>query len=131
MKQWILLVAAGIALSVMPTQAHHSIASAYDSSQQLTLEGVVTEFHFIFPHPFVTIDVSQGSTPWMLEMDNRSELARAGMTSQTLKPGDRIVVTGSPARGGRQSLYIRTLERPADGFRYEQIGRSPRIRTAR
>jgi hypothetical protein len=79
------------------------------------------------------IDVEDGSgrAQWLLEMDNRSELARIGMTSQTLKQGDRIVVTGSPARGGRQSLYIRRLDRAADGFRYEQVGRSPRIRTVR
>ncbi len=62
-------------------------------------------------------------------MDNRSELAEIGMTSQTLKPGDRIVVTGNPARTKSQSLYIRKLDRPADGFRYEQVGSSPRIRT--
>jgi hypothetical protein len=120
-----------MALSVMPTYAHHSISSVYEASQEMTLEGVVTEFHFVYPHPFVTIDVQQGSTHWMLEMDNRSELARVGMTSQTLKPGDRIVVTGNPARGGRQSLYIRKLARPADGFQYEQVGGSPRIRPAR
>ena len=53
------------------------------------------------------------------------------MTSQTLQPGDRIVVTGNPARNKSQSLYIRRLDRPADGFRYEQVGSSPRISTPR
>jgi hypothetical protein len=94
---------------------------------------MVAEFHFVYPHPFVTIDVQQdgGSSQWSLEMDSRGELARAGMTSETLRPGDRIVVTGSPARGGDPRLYVRKLERPSDGFQYEQVGRSPRIRTAR
>ena len=133
MKWWILPVAIGMAISVMPAGAHHSISSAYDASQQMTIEGVVRQFHFVYPHPFVTIDVQQGgdNAQWALEMDNRSELARVGMTDQTLKPGDRVVVTGNPARGGRQSLYIRKLERPADGFQYEQVGGSPRIRVAR
>jgi len=133
MKRWIVPALAGIAISVMPIHAHHSIARAYDTSQEMTVEGVITEFHFINPHPFLTIEVKQGSgsAQWLLEMDNRSELARIGMTSQTLKPGDRIVVTGNPANGGRQSLYIRRLDRPADGFRYEQVGRSPRIRAVR
>jgi hypothetical protein len=122
-----------MAISVMPTNAHHSIANAYETSREMTIEGAVTQFLFINPHPVVTIDVKHdsGSAQWLLEMDNRSELARIGMTSQTLKQGDRIVVTGNPASGGRQSLYIRRLDRPADGFRYEQVGRSPRIRTAR
>ena len=133
MQPWILWVAAGIAIWVLPAHAHHSIANAYDTSRQVTIEGVVTQFHFISPHPVVTIDVEHAgaSTQWLLEMDNRSELARVGMTSQTLQQGDRVVVTGNPASGGRPSLYIRRLDRPADGFRYEQVGRSPRIRTVR
>jgi hydrogenase maturation factor len=39
------------------------------------------------------------------------------MTAETLKPGDRVVVTGSPARGGADGLYVRQLDRAADGFR--------------
>ena len=133
MKRGILSVAFGVAISVMPSNAHHSIANAYNTGQEVTIEGAVAQFHFINPHPFVTMDVKQvgGPAQWLLEMDNRSELARIGMTSQTLKQGDRIVVTGNPATGGGQSLYIRRLDRPADGFRYEQVGRSPRIQVVR
>ena len=58
MKRWILPFAAGIATSVMPAQAHHSIAGVYDSTRQVTVEGIVTEFHFVNPHPFVTVDVN-------------------------------------------------------------------------
>jgi hypothetical protein len=43
-------------------------------------------------------------------------------------PADRIVVTGSVAREQASSLYVRRLDRPADGFRYEQVGSSPRVR---
>jgi hypothetical protein len=112
--------------------AHHSIAGVYDSSRQVTVEGVVSEFRFVNPHPYLLIDVrtAAGNTqPWKLEMDNRSELIDVGMTTETLKPGDRVVVTGSPIRAPQsQSLYVRKLDRPADGFQYEQVGSSPRIR---
>jgi hypothetical protein len=116
----------------MSALAHHSISAAYDSSKEVSLEGVVTQFHFVHPHPFLDIEVKQGdsTTQWMLEMDSRGELARAGMSSETFKHGDSIVVQGSPARDGRQSLYIRRLERRADGFQLEQVRRSPRIRFA-
>jgi hypothetical protein len=63
-------------------------------------------------------------------MDNRFELADIGMTSETLRPGDRVVVTGSPGRLDARALYIRQLDRPADGFRYEQVGSRPRVNTA-
>jgi hypothetical protein len=97
----------------------------------VTIEGVVKEFHFVNPHPFVTVDVKDttgASRSWQAEMDNRWELVEIGMTSNTLKPGDRLIVTGSPARARSHSLYVRRLERPADGFQYEQVGNSPRIR---
>ena len=61
-------------------------------------------------------------------MDNRFELAGIGVTAETLRPGDRIVVTGSVGREQATSLYVRRLDRPADGFRYEQVGSSPRVR---
>jgi hypothetical protein len=131
MKRWILPFASGIAISVMTTYSHHSIAGVYDSSRQVTVEGTVIQFHFVNPHPFVTMEAKSGNSSaqqWRLEMDNRWELAEIGMTGETLKQGDRIVVTGSPARAQSQSLYVRRLDRPADGFQYEQIGTSPRIR---
>ena len=134
MKRWILSFALGIAISVVAVHAHHSIVGFYDTNQQVTLEGVVAQFQFINPHPFVVMEVKPaagGAQQWRLEMDNRSELVQVGMTNQTLKQGDRIVVTGNPARAQPQSLYIRKLDRPADGFRYEQVGSSPRIRVPR
>ena len=84
MKRQILFAAAGIAVSVMAVQAHHSIAGAYDSNQQVTLEGVIAQFQFVNPHPFLTIDAKDGNGAmqrWRLEMDNRSELLQVGMTS--------------------------------------------------
>ena len=47
---------------------HHSIAGVYDNSRQVTIEGVIAEFHFVNPHPFVIVDVN--SERWKLEMDN-------------------------------------------------------------
>jgi len=132
MKHWIGFVASALAFSVTSTYAHHSIAGVYDTNRAVTIEGVVAQFHFVNPHPFVIVEVKSDRGPtqqWRLEMDNRYELAEVGMTERSLKRGDRVVITGSPGRSQPQSLYIRKLERPADGFEYEQVGSSPRIRT--
>jgi uncharacterized protein DUF6152 len=134
MKGCTLRVAAAIALVViegLPAAAHHSISSVYDSSRQANIEGIVAQFQLINPHPFLLIDVTDrtGSPQrWRLEMDNRSELVAIGVTANTLKPGDRVVVRGSLARTQSQALYLLRLDRPADGFWYEQVGNSPRIR---
>lgn len=109
--------------------AHHSISAVYDVSRRESIEGVVAEFQFVNPHPFVIVTVTgaRGPETWRLEMDNRFELARIGMTAETLKPGDRVAASGSGGRDDPRSLYVRRLERPADGFRYEQVGSSPRV----
>ena len=99
--------------------AHHSIAGAYDGKQQTALEGVVLQFQWVNPHPFITVQVKEqngNGQVWKLEMDNRRELERLGLASDTLKPGDQIKVTGDLARQIPNSLYIRKLERPADGY---------------
>ena len=117
-----------------PVRAHHSLSGVYDGSNTVSIEGTVSQFHFINPHPFVTVSVKGDggkSAEWRLEMDNRFELEAIGMTSRTLRPGDKITARGSRGRDNANSLYIRRLERPADGFWYEQVGMTPRMRPPR
>ena len=127
------IVGGALTLASLTAEAHHSIAAVYDGTRQERLEGVVSEFLFVNPHPFVVVTVGDDGAEesWRLEMDNRFELQGIGMTERSLQPGDRVVVTGSLGRTEPRTLYIRRLERPADGFRYEQVGSRPRIDVAR
>jgi hypothetical protein len=122
-------LAAAIALSAT-VEAHHSISAVYDSRTQVTVTGSVREFQFVNPHPWIGIDVADGGATqaWRLELDNRFELVDVGMRADTFKPGDVVIATGSAGRDGARSLYVRQLDRPADGLRYEQVGPSPRLR---
>ena len=130
MSRWLLALTAGIWISGTPAGAHHSL-SDYDSSRQSTLEGIVAQFQFVNPHPFVVLDVKDRSgavEQWRLEMDNRHELTDIGMTKDTLKPGDRLVISGNAGRTQPRILYIRKLDRPADGYGFEQVGNRPQLR---
>ena len=53
--------------------------------RQTTVEGVVREFRFVNPHPFVMIDVTAArggeAQTWQLELDNRYELTEIGPMS--------------------------------------------------
>src|SRR5262245_15009796 len=120
-----------LGLASVAAHAHHSISAVYYGSKQQRIEAVVAEFKFVNPHPFVivTVEADGAEQSWRLEMDNRFELVEVGMTETTLKPGDRVVVTGSVGRIEPRTLYIRQLDRPADGFRYEQVGSRPRVST--
>jgi hypothetical protein len=111
--------------------AHHSIVGVYDPAKPVKVEGAVTAFRFVTPHPILEVEVTARdgrAQHWRMEMDNRFELAAIGMTETTLKPGDRVVANGSLSRSQEHSLYIRNLERPSDGFFYEQVGATPRVR---
>ena len=125
------LILCGAFGAVASVHAHHSLSGVYDSSVQVSIEGVVSQFQFINPHPFVIVTVTNdrgNSEEWRLELDNRFELEDIGVTSRTFRKGDRIVASGSRGRTQLTSLYVRRLDRPSDGFWYEQVGSTPKIR---
>jgi len=125
-------LSAASALASGAAVAHHSINAVYDGARQQRIEGVVAQFQFVNPHPFVVVTVTPrngAAEHWRLELDNRFELAEIGVTDETLQPGDVVIVTGSVGRTDPRSLYVRRLDRPADGFRYEQVGTRPRVST--
>lgn len=124
---WMLWVTVALPFAV---HAHHSFSGIYDGSRSITLQAVVREFKFIHPHPLLVIEVrvKDGATQtWRAEMDNRNELAEIGITKFTFQPGDLVVVSGSPGRTQPQIMYLRKLERPADGLFYEQVGSTPQL----
>lgn len=115
-------------VTVGPVFAHHSIAAVYDNTRRVSIEGAVTEFRFVNPHPvlFVRTDGEKDEV-WALEMDNRSELAAIGVKADTFRPGDHVIASGSPARKSVRRFYLLELHRPTDGLHYQQIGTRPRI----
>jgi hypothetical protein len=131
MQRWLLTLAAAFSACGVTAVAHHSLAE-YDSSRRIKVDGLVSQFQFVNPHPFLILDVRDASgavQQWRLEMDNRWELTEAGITKDTLKFGDRLVVSGNPGQSQPRILYIQSLDRPADGFGYEQVGSRPKVRS--
>lgn len=110
--------------------AHHSFSSIYDSGNTVTLSATVLEFEFIHPHPFLVVEVRNDAgerQTWRAEMDNRFELEDIGITGSTFRPGDRVIVSGSPGRSQALILYLWQLDRPADRLRYQQVGGTPAL----
>jgi hypothetical protein len=94
--------------------AHHGTA-AYDTSKMTTVTGTVTAFDFINPHCQVYWDVKSenGETEkWQGELTAPNKLARAGWNKDTLKPGDKITITGYRTKTGTNVLWIRKLIGP-------------------
>jgi hypothetical protein len=126
-----LAVAAIVASAVSVAHGHHSIAGVYDTRREIAVEGVVTEFQFVSPHPFVLAEVVRNGVaePWRFDMDDRNEMREIGMTESTLRTGDRLTVAGNPAHQDPRRMYLRRLERPSDGYAWEIVRSSPRLRT--
>jgi hypothetical protein len=131
MMRWIGACAVVVS-TVSLAYAHHSLTGVYDTRREVAVEGVVTQFQFISPHPFVIAEVVRNGVAeqWQFDMDNRGEMREIGMTAQTLRAGDRISVAGYPAREEARRLYIQRFQRPSDGFSYVIVDRQPRLRQA-
>ena len=125
------IVAAAGAVLGAAAAAHHSISGMYDNAKQRTFEARVAEFQFVNPHPFIVVaadpDAMGAEQRYKFEMDNRHELVDIGISADTFKAGDRVVVTGSVNRTSPNSFYLWRLDRAADGLHYEQIGFDPHV----
>ena len=80
--------------------AHHS-QSEYDSRAKVDVEGTVTKLEWKSPHAWIYVDVTSdnGQTVnWSFELPSPVTLMRRGWTRDSLKPGDRVKVTGAPAK---------------------------------
>ena len=100
-----LLIAFGAA-PLTQVGAHHSPAMLYDLTREITVEGVVTEYQLGNPHMRIYFEVdNQGKKEqWLAEGGSRTQLLRVGWTGSELKPGDKVVVRGHPARDATAKL---------------------------
>ena len=104
--------------------AHHSFAATYLEDQTVTIEGELVQFLFRNPHSFVHVMVKEkdGSmVRYAVEWGGAGQLGGQGVTRETLKPGDHVVISGSPGRNpADHRIRMVSLRRPKDGFGWGQ-----------
>jgi len=120
MRRLSLLVVAFAVAAGSAAYAHHSYAATYDTSKEIKLEGKLVQFVYRNPHSFVHIEApdEQGMPQrWAIEWSGGGQLANQGVTKDSLKVGDQVVITGRPSRvtGEFRALMV-NLKRPSDGF---------------
>ena len=126
----ILLTVSGcaiVAFLTVPVLAHHS-AAGVDQSRTVTIAGVLKEFKWANPHCWMDINVTddKGETKlWSIEMTAPAYLARAGWTSKTVKPGDKLTVNVRPMRNGDPGGLFVNITLP-DGRTLGQAPAAPR-----
>jgi len=120
MRRLLLGVFAATLLSSGVAYAHHSFQATYDTEKTITIKGTLVSFDFRNPHSFVHVmapDSDGQMQRWGIEWATASVLSRQGVTRTTFKPGDVVVITGSPGRDpGDHRIRMLSIHRPSDGF---------------
>jgi hypothetical protein len=112
-------IAVGV-LSIPPVLAHHSFAP-YETTLQMKLSGVVTDFKWVNPHVYIELDGTDSKSGekkhWLVECASTSILNRAGWKFNMIKAGDTITVIASPLRTGEPGALLKQITL-ADGRKF-------------
>lgn len=84
----------------LPVGAHHS-GAAYDREKTVTVNGTVNSVEWTSPHAWIKVDAKNeagAAVTWEFELPSPVTLTRRGWAKSALVPGDKITVTGAPAR---------------------------------
>lgn len=92
--------------------AHHSLASQFDESKPLTLQGVISKVEWVNPHVWVHIDVKDSSgavEQWALETLPPATLRKGGLRSEMLGKGQTVTVLAYRARNESKLAFLRKI----------------------
>ena len=121
MKGRLIVFVVGCVLALTATTfAHHSFTATYQSEKTLKIEGKVAQFIFRNPHSYVHVlapDESGKVVRWAVEWQGAGQLGNRGMSAQTLKAGDSVVIVGNPGRDpAEHRMRMVSIKRTSDGF---------------
>jgi hypothetical protein len=117
MTRQILAGTAFLVLFAVRLLAHHSFGAEYDATKPITLTGTLTRIEWTNPHSFIFLDVTdeKGAVAnWKMEGYPPNVLYRNGWKKDaTMKPGDKITVTGWRSRDGTNWGHSREITLPS------------------
>src|SRR5215468_11518847 len=120
LRSIVVVVAAAVLMTGIQVYAHHSFAATYFEDKQETIEGDLTQFMFRNPHSFIHVegkDKNGQTITWAVEWGGGGQLGRTGVTRETLKTGDHVVIVGNPGRNPEDHrLRMIRLKRTTDNW---------------
>lgn len=109
-------MAAGAVFCSTQAWAHHAFAAEFDDKKPIKFtDATVTKVMLINPHSWIYVDVKgpDGKTEnWAIEAGSPNILLRRGITRDTVKVGDKIVVDGYQSKDGTHRANGRDLTLP-------------------
>ena len=107
-------------LGVSPSAiAHHAFAAEFDATKPVKFTGTVTKMLWVNPHAWIYVDVKKPDgtvEEWMIEAGTPNTLFRRGITKDSLRVGQEIVIEGYRSKDGSLRANGRTVTFP-DGRR--------------
>jgi DNA/RNA endonuclease YhcR with UshA esterase domain len=117
---WVIFIV--VSAAGLPASAHHSFNAVYFEDRTVSIEGDVLEFEYRNPHAWVhlTVKDERGEIQkFSAEWSNPARLKQQGLTAETIKPGDHVIITGNPGRNpAERRIHLRGIHRLDDGWRW-------------
>jgi uncharacterized protein DUF6152 len=124
----LLILTVAVLSGGVAVRAHHSFAAYYLEDQSVTIHGELVTFEYKNPHAWLRVAALDNDGRLQTvgaEWANPGRLNQQGITKETLKPGERLIITGSPSRNTSEyAMHLKKIERPADGWTW--VGRGER-----
>ena len=116
----------GASLTAVPALSHHSFAAVYDADQEVTIEGKVVQFQYRNPHSVLHVlakDDKGAEKRYAIEWQGATQLGAAGISAQTVHPGDPVIVKGHPGRVAAENrILMLEIKRTSDDFAWQNRG---------
>lgn len=120
MKRMLAAIVAAGACATAQAYAHHSFPDVYLEDRTVTIQGELAQIVLRNPHSFVHVVVKEKNGSlirYAVEWVGATELGGQGVTRETLKLGDYVIVSGWPGRNPTDHrVRMTSLRRPKDGF---------------
>ena len=101
-----ILILASISAAI-PLSAHHQWPVS--RTKLVTVKGTVTEFVWSNPHPMITVEVQNGTSPvekWLIGGPAITRMEASGWTRTTVKRGDVITGIGYQFADGQKIVRL-------------------------
>jgi len=112
----VVLTASALVLFRVQLSAHHAFAAEFDEKRPVKfLDATVTRVMLINPHSWIYVDVKQPDGKvenWAIEAGSPNILLRRGITKDTLKVGQKLIVDGYQSKDGSHRANGRDLTLP-------------------
>jgi hypothetical protein len=118
----LLLLSAGALTLGATAMAHHSYAATYFLDKKIEIKGEVVVFMYRNPHSVLQVmapGADGKNVRWACEWAGTRALDKGGISNVTLKPGDKVIITGLLGRNAQvPRLFVTAIQRPADGWKW-------------